>query len=507
MKEMFKNISLLIAALVITSCNNLLDVTPQGPPTSNSFWKTQEDAIAGVNAIYDLYSDDDMYGRGFFWLNNASDDIGTKPRANAERIKNFQVDGNESDTKNIWAKHYQVMKRCNDAIRNIPAITFRDEKLKNRLLGEAYFNHAVMHLELAYRYGDSRAGIPIQNREDPEDIYVSRTQNVSENYAYIIADLKKAAALLPNFSQYATTDYGRAHKSAAWAYLVRTYLYAKEWANAESYADTVINSGQHNLLKEFADVFKTANNWSKEYIWSVSSSVSNTSKGCIFPGVVLEDKGWGFYNGWGNFYPTKELFDTYDKDDKRLPATILKTGDTFMFFGEERVFNVGKFTVSSSNRTGYQFKKYMEPFGYANPVGTYVNPNGDKPSTTLNVPLLRYADIILMKAEALLMQNKSADTEINMIRNRAGLESISNATMKDLKRERRCEFAGEWTDRHWDLVRWGDAEATYAKPLHHADGKVIYEGRTFKPTVHHVWPIPPDEIAVSKGALWQNEGY
>ncbi|WP_236676126.1 RagB/SusD family nutrient uptake outer membrane protein [Chryseolinea lacunae] len=74
-------------------------------------------------------------------------------------------------------------------------------------------------------------------------------------------------------------------------------------------------------------------------------------------------------------------------------------------------------------------------------------------------------------------------------------------------------MAGEWTDLHFDLVRWGDAEATYAKPLYHAftldngQPKQIYAGRAFNPAVHHVWPIPPDEIAVSKGTLTQNEGW
>jgi len=507
MKNTLRYLSLSAALFLGTSCEKQLDVDPQGAPASASFWKTTEDAIAGVNSIYDLYSDDDMYGRGFFWYNNASDDIGTKPRPNAERIKNFQVDGNESDTKNIWSKHYQVMKRCNDAIRNLPKMQITDEVLKNRLLGEAYFNHAVMHLELAYRYGDQRAGIPIQDRENPENIYVPRAKNVAENYAYIAEDLKKAADLLPFFSQLKPGNYGRAHKTAAWAYLARTYLYAKDYANAVKYADMVIGSNQHELLQKYEDVFKVASNWSKEYIWSVTSSATNTSRGCIFPGVCLEDKGWGFYNGWGNYYPTKELYDTYQEGDERREATILKKGDTFMFFGQLATFNEGKFTVSSSNRTGYQFRKYMEPFGYASPIGTYVNPNGDKPSTSLNVPLLRYADVLLMKAEAQLMQGQNADVEINAIRERAGLKPISGATMDDLKRERRCEFAGEWTDRHWDLVRWGDAQKVYAQPLHHADGRVIYEPRNFNPTVHHVWPIPPDEIRVSKGTLTQNEGY
>jgi len=505
MKTSFRILILALCGMT-AACDKKLDLIPQGAPTTGNFWKTENDAIAGINSVYDLYSDDDMYGRGFFWLNNASDDIGTKPRANAERIKNFQVDGNESDTRPIWGKHYQVMKRANDVIRNVPNIAM-DESKRNRIVGEAYFNHAVMHLELAYRYGDDRAGIPIQNRENPEDIYVTRAKNVAENYAYIAEDLKKAADLLPYFSEYAAADYGRAHKTAALAYLARTYLYAKDWANAEKYADMVISSGKHSLLANYEDVFKTANNWSSEYIWSVTSSAKDTRLGCIFPGVCLDDKGWGLYNGWGNFYPTRDLYDAFQPGDKRREVTILKTGDTFMFFGQERVYNVGAFKVSSSNRTGYQFRKYMEPYSYANPVGTYINPNGDKPSTSLNVPLLRYADVVLMKAEAKLMQGKNADTEINLIRTRAGLPALTSATLDDLKRERRCEFGGEWTDRHFDLVRWGDAQKVYAQPLHHADGHVIYPARNFNPQVNHVWPIPPTEIQNSKGSLVQNQGY
>jgi len=510
-----KKISLLLLSFVLlvstSACESELDVVPQGAPSSGNFWKTPADAKAGVNAIYALYSDDNMYGRGFFWLNNASDDIGTKPRQNAERIKNFIVDGSESDTKDIWRIHYEIMKRCNDVIRNIPNIKL-DESTKNGMLGEAYFNHAVMHLELAYHYGDDRAGIPIQDRENPTNVYVPRAKNVAENYAYIEADLIKAADLLPYFDQLTPDNYGRAHKTAAWAYLVRTYLYAKDWDNAIKYANMIVASGKHKLLDNFEDVFKISNNWSSEYIWAVTSSAENTSLGSIFPGVCLEDKGWGVYNGWGNFYPTKELFDTYAANDKRRSATILQKGDKFVYFGETVTFNEGNHVVSSSNRTGYQFKKYMEPFSYPKTTSggvdiRYVNANGDKPSTALNVPLLRYADVILMLAEAKLMKGQNADTEINMIRHRAGLTDISGATMVDLKRERRCELAGEWTDRHYDLVRWGDAKETYAKPLHHYDGSVIYPARNFNPAIHHVWPIPPDEIAVSKGALNQNQGW
>jgi starch-binding outer membrane protein, SusD/RagB family len=517
MKRLLNLWTMLVLVFAMLSCENKLDLVPQGAPSSGNFWKTADDAKAGTNAIYSLYSDDNMYGRGFFWLNNASDDIVTKgSRQISEDVRNFKVNGSERDTKFIWGLHYQVMKRCNEVISNVPKINM-NQKLKNRMLGEAYFNHAVMHLELAYRYGDNRAGIPIQNRQDPSDIYIPRTANVGVNYEYIANDLKTAADLLPFFNELSADNYGRAHKTAAWAYLARTYLYAKDWDNAKKYADLVVNSGKHQLLSNFEDVFKIKNNWSSEYIWSVTSAAFDTGSGSIFPGVCLEDKGWLYYNGWGNFYPTKDLMETYQEGDKRLKATILKKGDKFVFFGEEIIFNEGKFIASTSNRTGLMFNKYMEPFSYPKTSGgsvdtRYVNANGDKPSTALNVPLLRYADVILMKAEAKLMKGENADAEINMIRNRAGLVAISGATMTDLKRERRCELAGEWADRHFDLVRWGDAQATYAKPIYstYIDAetgtyKELYKGRDFDPKKHHVWPIPPDEIAASKGTLTQNK--
>jgi hypothetical protein len=103
----------------------------------------------------------------------------------------------------------------------------------------------------------------------------------------------------------------------------------------------------------------------------------------------------------------------------------------------------------------------MDAFKYSLKDG-HVNSNGDYPCTDLAVPIMRYAEVILIKAEALIMQGKSADTEINMIRKRAGLAPKTGCTLADLKHERRCELAGEWADRHRDLVRWGDAQAAYA---------------------------------------------
>ena len=491
----------LMFALTVQGCKKgtLDNIKPTGTPTSTNFWKTADDAQQAANGLYEKQSgSEDLYGRGYFWFINASDDMVVgRTSADRENIKNFICTGNESSIYAPWSLHFVVMKRANDIIANVPGINM-DAAAKNFILGQAYFVHAVMHLEIADLYGSDKQGAPLQNRADPL-AFPSQVPSVKDNYAYIAADLKKAASLLPYFDKLAAADYGRAHKTAAWAYLAKTYLHAKDYANAEKYADSVILSGKHALLGNFADVFKISNNWSSEYIWSVASSLNGQS---ILPGAMLENKGWGLYNGFGYFQPTKELVDEYEAGDKRLAATILKKGDTFQYFGQTYTYPIGG---KSNSLTGYQFNKYMEPFSYAG--GLHISPNGDEPSTDLNVPLLRYAEIILIKAEAEIMQGKSGDNEINMIRTRAGLKPLTGATLADLKHERRCELAGEWSDRNFDLVRWGDAKAAYAKPLHGSDGSVVWVARNFDPARDNVWPIPPNDIQISQGKLKQNAGW
>lgn len=493
-------LSVAIIALAQSCKKGTLDnIKPTGSPTSTNFWKTADDARLAANGLYEIQSNsEDMYGRGFFWFIDASDDMVVgRTSADRENIKNFVCTGNESSIYAPWQQHFVIMKRANDVIANVPAINM-DQKTKNFILGQAYLIHAVTHLEIADLYGSDKQGAPLLNRANPL-AFPAQLASVKDNYAYIEADLKKAANLLPYFDELAQADYGRAHKTAAWAYLAKTYLHAKDYPNAEKYADSVILSGKHALLPNYADVFKIANNYSTEYIWSVASNLNGQS---ILPGAMLENKGWGLYNGFGYFQPTKELVDEFETGDKRLPATILQHGDSFQYFGQTYTYPIGG---KSNSRTGYQFNKYMEPFSYAG--GIHVSPNGDEPSTDLNVPLLRYAEIILIKAEAELMQGKSADAEINLIRARAGLAPVSGATITNLKHERRCELAGEWSDRNFDLVRWGDAQATYAQPLHGADGSVVWKARAFDPARDNVWPIPPKDIQISQGQLKQNAGW
>jgi len=304
-------------------------------------------------------------------------------------------------------------------------------------------------------------------------------------------------------------------------------------------------------LDNFADVFTIANNWSKEYIWSVNSSGNNYA-GSEFPGIMLENKGWGAYNGWGNFKPTLELYAEYNDQDARRSATILKYGDQFTYFGTNK-----KYYSSSDNECGFQFNKYMNPYSFgdlnASGVGennSHISTNGDRPTTDLNVPLMRFSELLLFKAEALIMQTKNSEAAdpLNRIANRAK-EGITYTapTMMDLMHERRCELAGEYTDRLMDLKRWAaegsdtwnlDALAkikTAKHGLKHVDRSnpssdidttngttMVINGKTFQGVIelanmkaknytpggtYSVLPYEINQVIKSNGKLIQNSGY
>lgn len=502
MKNWNKIIAASFLAISLTSCDRELDIAPQGPPTEATFWNTEYDLITGANAMYRLIYDSEFYGRGLFWYINASDDMITgRSKGEADNAKNFSsayIGAGDLDKQ--WDMRYTIIFRANQIIKNIDRIQTSQE-VKNKYLGEALFMSSRMYFELASNYGNSKAGVPIVDPTAEASLEaIPRAANVMENYNMIVRDLKRAVDLLPAQEALPATDYGRPHKVAAMALLAKTYLFMEDWKNAEYWAGKVMTDGKRALLPKYADVFKAENNYGSEYIHSVPSTPGFGAWGSILPGVMLENKGWGEYNGWGYFQPTKELYDEFEPGDERREVTILKPGDKFMFNGKERSYS------STNSLSGYQFNKYMDAFKYDLKAG-HVSPDGDYPNTDLAVPIMRYAEVILIKAEALLKQGKNADAEINMIRRRAGLSPKTNATMADLKHERRCELAGEWADRHRDLVRWGDAQAAYAKPLHGVDGKVVWPARTFNPSVHNVWAVPQRVITNSKGIIKQNEGW
>lgn len=510
-----------IISLSFASCSDFLSYERKGDPSSDNFWKTESDAQSAADGLYFFMSEDGVVGRGFMHYYNCSDDIVTgRAQAGCDRMKNFIADYSR-DVVNNWPEMYKLIKRSNDIIKFVPTMNISQET-KNRVLGQAYFFRGWAYLWLAPYYGDNgeNGGIPIVTENTPVDnLDVPRPAKVSDNYNFCIEDFKRAAKLLPYFNELSADQYGRPHKTACWAYIAKAALYnaqydASYYNTVSIYCDSIINSKKHELVADYADLFTIKNNFSKEYIWSF---VSNNVAGSILPGAMLENKGWGQYNGWGYFTPTLSLVNEYESGDKRLAATILQPGDEFTFLGNKRIY------YSSTSYSGMMFRKYLEPFTYANAIGNTINTNGDYPTTKLSIPLVRYAEVLLWKAEALIWTGGNGDSYINEVRNRAGLGSIKNAGKADLKHERRCELAGEFSNRFLDLVRWGDAATECVKPLYgysvtpktanvssKSDLNIqviqVWPARTFNPKVNHIFPIPVNEISKGKN-LVQNKGY
>lgn len=530
-------------SMFITSCD-FLDVDVYSD--AEDFWTSQGDIVKALNGMYDFTRNEGVTGRGLMWFENCSDNMVTgRSQSEAEAIKNFNMTPtNGRDVKDTYPEMYKIIARANSVLTNAPKVANVEPKFLDEALGEAYFMRGFAYMWIAPFYADDdiNGGLPnILETTPAESQDLPRAESVLVNYDQIIADMEKAAELLPDYAtRYAdrAENGGRPHKTAAWAYAARAALYASQYRDKATqdkyrdlviyYCDKIINltgANKRDLFDDgsanpFKKLWRVENNFSSEYIFGL---LGNPSAGPKFHGMSFQNGGWGEYNHWGYYQPTYELLSAYENGDKRREATILLPGEKIMFMGKDRHFGVDPSSISSTS--SMTFIKFLSPWEDADCVGKTVSSNGNDASNSLTTCLIRYADILLMKAEALIWKNGEGDAEakrlLNMIRKRARLPENSKATRDELKNERRCELAFEFQpSRHIDLVRWGDAQANYAKPLYGVDYTVnadktvtvtksadpIWGARSFNPRVHHVFPIPAASIN-SSNSLIQNVGY
>lgn len=544
---------LLGVGLITTSCKGFLDHRPYSVGEgSGDYWENPENLYGAVDALNRFSSEEGITGRGILWFENCSDNLITgRPQAEAAQIKNFNMSpDNGRDAKENWSTFYGIIGQANAIIKNVKGRDDIDPKLKNYALGNAYFYRALSYLWIAPWYGDNgpNGGIPNITDETPVEEYDSpRPSSVLVNYDQILADLDSAAELLPYFSQQESKDYGRPWKGAAWGLATRAALYAsafdaKYLDKVIEYADKVIGmsgADQRALHADVAKAFTVEETFGSEYLYSIVGS-AKLAAGPKFHGISWENKGWGGMNTWGYFQPTLELWNAYDEGDKRRGVTLARLGDEVKFEGNTFVLgakyieyddqgnpkkddkgNIKKTPKSMSSDSGITFYKWLDPYKEASDRGVNYLPNGNFMSTTLGMIIVRYSDVLLMKAEALIWKNGEGDAEairiLNAIRQRAGLPQNSQATKEQLKNERRCELAFEFgAPRFLDIMRWKDYHLL-EQPLHgydkdyyykHDQYKVIeaWPARKFDPAKNCVFPIPASDIAKSKN-LKQNIGY
>lgn len=541
MKKILLSFCLAVCAFSLSGCADFLDRDPYGRDTS---WKTDEDVMKAVYALYYFVSphwSEEICGRGHMWFECASDNVLIgRDRPAVDEIREFRMSpSNDQDVKEVWGVMYQNVAKANNIIKLVPDLNI-SESVKNLALGTAYFFRGFSMLWMVPYYGDdTNGGIPIILDTTPMDqMDAPRPDHVLKNYDQIIADFRRAAEELPYFSELSASQYGLPHKAAAWAYAARAALYAAQYD--ASYYNTVIEMcdlvmgmtgadkrslyiDPNDKSKSFANLWRKEQNHGSEYIFSLEGDATN---GARYHGVTFVNAGWGLYNTWGYYTPSKELWDAFEEGDQRREATILYPGNHVKFMGRDITFggyctdgSISSYTTSHVS-AGLINQKFISPWE----TGSYteVSSQRDKLWNTLNVCLMRYADVMLMKAEALIWTRGEGDAEaktlLDDIRERAGLPRDSKATKAQLQNERRCELAFEFQpSRHIDVVRWGLAQEYYAKPLHSVvskmvNGKIeteeveVYPGRTFNPTYNKVFPIPQTAFNGTVN-LKQNKGY
>lgn len=495
----FTYLLILVLSVSLSSCvDDFLDKKPYG--TAN-FWSSEQEAILGINAAYTPLYEEEFYGRGQFWLESADDDmtINNPGKTSTIALTSFTATSNDdSYSRNYWDFCYTVIRRSNDVLYNVPHIQMDSDK-KDRILGEANFMLGFAYFQLARRHG----GLPFADLEGPTDpADISRPRETKTNtYKNIEQYFLQAAQLLPE--EQSSDDYGRPDSYSAWGMLAKVYSYWGKYSEAKDACEKLINSKRFELLDEYSKVFSIEHEKNRENVFFLTCKAArhqSTVTSIICLSKKLTDGG-----GWKYFTPTKSLYDAFEAGDSRRVATVVGVGETIRL--QQKDVLLTKDNISDME-TGYMCMKYAQP---------YRESAGYDWETGLDIPILRYSDILLLHAEALIVLNgggpdqskrnigvAAAAESFNKVRVRAfngdASKAISAPTFMDMVKERRCELAFE-EQRHGDLVRWGLAKEVYASATTASDPR---GPRTFDPAKDDCFMIPQTVIDISNNLVINN---
>lgn len=497
MKKTYLSIILFLATAFLLSCNDeFLEESPDDRFVIDNFYSSRSDAEAAVVAVYQqLYS---IYERYIFLLNALPADdekngLGM-PNQFLQNLEYLRHTSENQFTRQMWEYNYSGIARANTAIINIPNINM-DESLRARLVGEAKFLRALYYFNLVRFYGDVPIILKLETVEDA----MGERAPAAQVYDQIIQDLSEAEAVLP--ISYSDAETGRATQGAAKILLGKVYLTMHEYQMAaDKLAEVVENEGTYGygLHNDFGDNWNPASENGMEMVFSIEfmDPPGNGNSAMILQGPKYSLPGGfgvlGLTNSNEADIPTRDLYDRFSDDDERKAATF--TTD---------FVSLSDGTVHTS--TIPIFTKYWEE-GENNPE------NSDA-----NMHVFRYADALLMYAEALneLGQTPKALTYLNRVRERAfndAEHNYVNLSTEDFRTavwlERRLELAMEG-HRWFDLVRTGRfidrmmEHAEYEASV--AESNKVEIAQNLKDYMV-LMPIPQREVDLNTD-LQQNPGY
>ncbi|UUF12963.1 MULTISPECIES: RagB/SusD family nutrient uptake outer membrane protein [Flavobacterium] len=541
MKNIFKHIKFIpLVFLLLVSCEDL-DLAPEDRFTDSNYWTSVEKAQLMLNTAYSQ-----MQKSQYFFYNEALSDNaynGRGDNAGAASIGAGLYDPSLGRIKEEWNDRYGGIKSCNLLLENIDRVPNADPGVITRMKAEARFIRAFQHFQLTTWFGD----IPLLQKDPSltEATTISRTSH-AEVIQFVLDELNAVIPALPKNTQLATADRGKITMGAAVALKARVLLYEGKWQEVVQTLEPFLTNtyGTYSLFPSYEGLFQQQNEYNSEDILSLQ--------------YVPIDRTWGEFfdmapisagSRLNALAPTQELVDSYlmlngkkinetgsgynennpyVNRDPRLTYTVVydqynwKEAD-----GSSHIIYIkpgssptnehpDEFAQgSSSTPTGYFTRKY------------YDVQHGTDLKSGINLMLFRYADVLLMYAEAKneLSQMTSTvwDQTIKPIRSRAGFTdaaalnynaALGQAGLKEvIRNERRTEFGMEGL-RIFDIRRWKIAENVLNGYAHGAkfgvssvdNGYLRVNLRTFDPAKHYLWPIPRDERLINTN-LSQNPNW
>jgi hypothetical protein len=528
------------ASLFVAGCVKM-DVTPTNKFTDETYWQSEDKVNSVLNMAYrQMYSSDYIFGNEIL-SDNVYNGYGT---TNEKVISNGLADASNARFESEWGNAYGGIKTCHTFLANVERVTAMDAGLREKRKAEIRFIRASLYLELTTWYGD----IP----HFTQDISLEESKTLTrkpqaEVMAWIHQELDAVAAILPSKEQYPAADNGRITSGAAVALNARAYLYENNWAKVAEQCEKLINGssfGAYSLFANYEQLFWAANEYNPEIILSLQYVPDLRTWGNLVDYAPLSANSRLCLAG-----PTQGLVDSYlmrngrrwtsaDPDyanrDPRMGATIFYDGSRYTDRSGNAYTIVihpdgtppagkpsDKYTGAGTAQTptGYYYRKYCDPS-----PGTYTGGSWD---SNLNLPLIRFADVLLMYAEAkneLNQMNSTVwDQTIRKLRERAGFDNTAEAVgfpaadqvalREIIRNERRVELALEGL-RIFDIRRWRTAETVLTQAPRGArfdksSGSYDYirlPAGNFSRDRDYLWAIPRKERLLNPG-LTQNPGY
>ena len=482
-----------VAALfLLISCNDdFLTLAPISNANVDNFYSSESDFQLAVNGAYISLRSDGVFHDyvqliGDMHSDNATVGTTAGVRTYFYELSEFKDQPTSPIYSAVWNDHYQGIYRCNMVLDQIDAVGFANETKKKQFIGETRFLRGLFYFNLVRIFGD--VPLVLNSLNNIEASYTLGRTPTAEVYKAIVADLQVASQNLP--TSYTGTNVGRATSGAAKGLLGKVFLTQKNYQEAAQSLAEVINSGRYQLLANFNDLWKPANKNSKESLFEVQfKKQAGTGTGSEFSvrytpylsGEVLV--GVATTNGGYNI-PTEDIVNAYTSADSRKSVSVAPS------YVDQKGNNV-------TGLTGRYTRKFL---------GAYTVGQGADD----NWPVLRYADVLLLYAEALnevgFQAGGDAFKYLNQVRARAGLPALSASASDEkfrvsdqqafrlaVEKERRLELAFEG-HRWYDLVRTGRAL------------EVLKTGKNIQPD-QLLLPIPQQQININPKTITQNPGY